>query len=230
MGEEEMKMRQQGGTFAKGLNGYKLFWIFFVGCFIGVVIETIWCLIVWQRLECRSGLIYGPFNPVYGFGAVVMTICLHWLSKKRDLYIFLGGGILGGAFEFLCSWIQELMLGTVSWEYSGTPFNLQGRTNLLYAFFWGILALVWVKNLYPLMSRWIEKIPRRIGKPLTWALIVFMTANMAVSAAAIARQTARRSGIPPQNAMERFIDRHYTDELLKIIYPNMISSEEKPQR
>lgn len=225
-----MKIRQQGGTFAKGLNGYKLFWIFFVGCFIGVVIETIWCLIVWQRFECRSGLIYGPFNPVYGFGAVVITLCLHWLCKKRDLYIFLGGGILGGAFEFLCSWVQEMMLGTVSWEYSGTPFNLQGRTNLLYAFFWGILALVWVKNLYPLISRWIEKIPQRIGKPLTWALIVFMTANMAVSAAAIARQTARRTGIPPQNAVDRFIDRHYTDELLKIVYPNMISSEEKPQQ
>lgn len=53
-------------SFAHGLNFYKLFWIFFVGCFLGVVIETLYCLVTRHRFESRQGLIYGPFNLVYG--------------------------------------------------------------------------------------------------------------------------------------------------------------------
>lgn len=39
------------------------------------------------------------------------------------------------------------------------PFNLGGRINLLYCFFWGIAAVVWFKILYPKISGLIEKIP-----------------------------------------------------------------------
>ena len=219
--------RKGSHSFASGLNGYKLFWIFFIGCFVGVVIETLWCLVMYHKLESRSGLIYGPFNPVYGFGAVVMTLCLYQLNKKRDLWIFAGGLVLGGAFEYLCSWVQEYLVGTISWEYSYLPFNLNGRTNLLYSFFWGLLALVWVKSLYPQMSRLIERIPNQWGKGITWVLVVFMALNMGLSAMAVSRQTERHSGAPAQSGIDRFLDRHYPDELLWRVYPNMLSARDK---
>ncbi|MBQ8333199.1 MAG: hypothetical protein IJX93_05440, partial [Clostridia bacterium] len=57
-------------SFAHGLNFYKLFWVFTIGCFIGVVIETFWCLLRYRKLESRKGLVWGPFNLVYGFGAL----------------------------------------------------------------------------------------------------------------------------------------------------------------
>ena len=60
--------------FAPGLGFYKIFWVFFLGCIIGVVVETLWCLATKFYIENRSGVIYGPFNPVYGVGAVVLTL------------------------------------------------------------------------------------------------------------------------------------------------------------
>lgn len=105
----------------------------------------------------RIGLVWRPFNLIYGFGAVLLTLCLYRLRRKNDRWIFLGGALLGGGYEYLCSWLQETLLGTVSWDYSEIPFNLNGRVNLLYCFFWGILALVWVKGLYPVCSNWIEQ-------------------------------------------------------------------------
>lgn len=215
-------------SFAHGLNFYKLFWIFFIGCFAGVVIETIWCLIVHSKFESRQGLIYGPFNPVYGFGALVLTVGLHWLSKKRDLWIFLGSVVLGSAAEYLCSWVQETVFGTLSWQYDAMPFNLNGRINLLYSIFWGILGLLWVKELYPRLSRLIEKIPNRWGIPLTWVLVVFMALNMAISGLAVARQTERHAGIPASNAFEVFLDEHYDDERLKKVYTNMVPADSSP--
>ena len=213
-------------SFARGLNFYKLVWIVLIGSVLGVILEELWCLVTQFRFQSRNGLIYGPFNLVYGFGALIMTLGMYWLRNKRDLWIFVGGFVLGSAFEYLCSYVQEMVFGTVSWEYSDMPFNLNGRITLLYSFFWGVLGLLWIKDFYPRMSRWIERIPRSWGVPLTWALIVFMLFNTAISALAVNRQTQRHEGHPPANQFEVFLDGHYTDELLSWVYPNMTYVED----
>lgn len=220
--EDNQKLTEEDKSFAQGLNFYKIFWVFFIGCILGVVIETLWCLVTRFKLESRSGLIYGPFNLVYGFGAVAITLSLYWLFNKRDLWIFSGGVIVGGAYEYLCSWMQEKIFGTVSWEYSQMAFNLNGRINLLYCFFWGILALIWVKQLYPVMSKWIERIPNRIGAILTWILLGFMIFNTTISGLVVERQTERREGIQATTSLDIYLDKHYPDDVLRRIYPNMI--------
>ncbi len=208
-------------SFASGFNFYKLFWIFFIGCIMGVVIETIWCLATGFHFESRTGLIYGPFNPVYGFGALFMTIALYWLKNKSDRWILIGGTIVGAAFEYICSWVQEMIFGTVSWDYSNYPFNLNGRICLLYSLFWGILALVWLKHIFPLMTKYIEKIPNSFGKSLTFVLLIFMIFNVLMSSAVVSRLVDRRNAVPVSNLFERYIDEKYPDERVNKIYPNM---------
>lgn len=222
-----MPLRTKEKSFATGINFYKLFWVFFIGSILGVVLETIWCMITLYKFQNRSGLIYGPFNLVYGFGNVIVTVSLYWLRKKRDLWIFLGGMLVGGGYEYLCSLTQQVIFGTISWDYSGMPFNIGGRINLTYCFFWGILSLMWVKHLYPLMSKFIEKIPNKFGVILTWILVVFMIFNTAISAAAVSRQSQRHLGVSAATSFEMFLDKHYPDEFLQKIYPNMIYVQKK---
>lgn len=62
--------------FARGCNGYKLLLICFTGSFLGVVLETLWCLVTTGRIESRAGLVYGPFNLLYGAGAMALTAFL----------------------------------------------------------------------------------------------------------------------------------------------------------
>jgi uncharacterized membrane protein len=209
------------------LNFYKLFWIFFIGCFLGVFVETIWCLLIKHTIESRSGLIYGPFNPVYGFGALLITICLFKIRYKRNHLVFICSMVIGIVFEYMCSLFQEITFGTVSWEYSRTFLNLGGRTNLLYGVLWGILGLAWVKVLLPVILMYIERIPKRIGMILTSALFIFMFLNITLSGLAIYRQSQRYKGNPATNSLTRFIDKKYTDAYLKRIYPNMILVEKK---
>lgn len=215
---------KQTDHFAKGLNFYKLFWIFFIGCFLGVVVETIWCLCTRGYFESRVGLIYGPFNLVYGFGALAMALGLHFLRAKRDLWVLLGGIFIGSVVEYACSVVQELMFGTISWDYSDFPFNLAGRINLLYCVFWGILAILWIKILYPIIAVWILRIPNRFGKILTWALLVFMIFNTVMSALAVDRWVMRIKGTAQasSNPVFEYFDRNYPDEKMSKIYANMI--------
>lgn len=214
-------------SFATGVGFYKLFWVFFIGCFAGVVIEVLFCIFVTEhRYESRQGLIYGPFNPVYGFGAVAMTLVLYLFRRKSETWIFLVGAIIGAIFETLCSVYQEYFLGTVSWDYSDSKFSLMGgRTDLVYAVFWGILAVIWIKFIYPFMSKWIEKIPNKVGIILTWILLVFMVFDCVISCMAVDRMVKRYNGTADDTAVGRFLDEHYPDEFLLKVYPNMIFTE-----
>ena len=208
--------------FAFGLCCGKLFWIFMIGNVVGFALETIYAIIVPPHLlEWRVSVVFGPFIMVYGFGAVALTLILRKMYNQKDFLIFLASMVIGGAFEYLCSFFQQAAFGMVSWEYSDSMLNISGRTNLLYSFFWGILGLVWVKDLYPFLSRLIQKIPKRVGKPLTVAVSLFMAADMAISAAAIYRQSERINNIPADNGVRVFLDTYFPDEFMKTIYPHM---------
>lgn len=208
-------------VFASGLCFYKLFWVYFIGSFLGVICETIYCLAVCGHFEIRWGVIYGPFNPVYGIGALIMTLVAYKVSHKRDLLIFLICMVLGGVCEYLCSFFQEKIYHTVSWDYSNTQFNFDGRTNLLYSFCWGILGIIWVKDICPKISKLIEKMPMKTGKILSNILIVYMALNILLSGLATWRQSQRFQGKPAQTWIEMTLDKYYPDDFLKVFYPNM---------
>lgn len=207
--------------FARGLNGYKLFLILFVGSFAGVVIELLWCFLRHGYFESRSGLVYGPFNLVYGFGALGLSLVLYNYRNRSAIYSFIGGFVTGSVVEYLCSFFQELMFGSTSWDYSAVPLNINGRICLLYSIFWGFLGVFWIKSVYPRFSVWVMKIPNSIGKTLVWLLLVFMIFNSVVSAVAVFRWSERVEGKAPGNAFESFIDKRFTDERMQRIYPNM---------
>lgn len=211
--------------FAFGLCFTKLFYLFMIGSVVGTILETIWALVVDGQFEFRVGMVYGPFIPVYGGGAAFLTIVLYKLYKLNDTLIYVIGAVVGAGFEYLCSWLQETILGTVSWDYSNTPFNLNGRTNLMYALIWGFLGLVWVRYLYPLAAKCIEKIPKRAGSILTTFLIIFMIFNSVMSIAAVWRWGERDDGVAAQSNFEVYLDKHFDDEKMELLFPNMQSTD-----
>lgn len=219
------------GFFARGVSFYKLFWVFFFASFLGAAVETLFMFLTRGELQNRSGVIYGQFSLVWGMGAVLFTVCFHRLSGKRDLCIFLAGAVLGGAYEYLCSWAQEILFGACFWDYSHIPLNINGRVSLFYSMFWGVAAVLWVKDLYPRMCALIGHIPNRVGRPLTWAVTLFMAFNILLSAAALARWDQRQLGAPPQNSVEVFLDRRFPDQRMYANYSTLtfIGTEEAKQ-
>lgn len=210
-------------VFAYGCSFYKIVLLFVIGSLLGDITETIFCRIragIWMS---RSSLVWGPFSIVWGFAIAAATLLLDKYKERSDRFLFFFGTFLGGLYEYVCSVMTELFFGKVFWDYSQIPFNLGGRINLLYCFFWGIAAVVWIKGLYPILSRWIEKIPMKWGKIITWLLIVFMSVNMAVSALALIRSDQRADGIPAQASWQKMMDQYFNDEKLKKIYPNALN-------
>ncbi len=206
--------------FAYGCGPDKLIWLFVMGAFLGDLVETVFCRFSMGRWMSRSSVVWGPFSIVWGLAIAAATLLLYRYKERSNFFLFAAGTCLGGVYEYLCSVFTELIFGKIFWDYSHIPFNLGGRVNLLFCFFWGLAAVVWMKLLYPRASCLIEKIPIKIGKLLTLVLVFFMCANMAVSCMALVRSGQRSQGIPPKSSWQKIMDERFDDGRLDKIYPN----------
>ena len=216
------KDEKEKQSFAHGLNYFKLFWIFYLGCLFGVIVETVWCIATNGYFEYRTALILEPLNPVYGIGAVLISVLFYKAKGWKNIFIFLLSAIVGGLFEAMCSLFQEFMFGTVSWHYSRQNLGVLGnRTSLVYCIFWGILGIIWVRILFPFLEHAIEKIPNKLGKIISIILSIYVAFDCLFSTGALLRQKERRNSIPPTTFVSVFYDNCFPDKVLKIFYHNM---------
>ena len=220
-GTEGVRVKAKEERFARGCGFFKLASLFILGAFLGDIVETVFCLATTGRLMSRSSLVFGPFSIVWGLACALLTWILYRYRDKSDRYIFVFGTILGGAYEYVCSVFTEMVFGTVFWDYSEIPFNLGGRINLLYCFFWGIAAVVWMKGVYPFLSRQIEKLPARAGRAVCSVLLVLLAADMLISALALVRYSERQTGSPEQTAVGQILDEYFPDEFIEKRYENL---------
>ena len=216
-------MRSKKSVFAKGYSFKKLFFIFVIGSIIGVLYEQLLNLvkvyfltgeIVW---DLRRGVLYGPFNPLYGLGA---TLVIYLLAKPNysNVKTFIYGGLLGGFLEYFISLLQEIFTHTTSWDYSHHFLNIGGRTTIPFILVWGAFTLIFVKIVYPFLSKWIEKIPVNIGNIIFYILLII---DMFISWTALFRSAMRRSNMEPITPLGRLYDKIYPDSILTKKFPNM---------
>lgn len=233
MGEQQTKsqkvaMRKKAVApkFAEGLSFEKLFFIFLICSVVGAIYEDILIYVMQGQWMLHRGVIYGPFNVIYGFGAALM--CWILLRKPyKDWQIFGLAALVGGVVEYALSFLQEVFTGTTSWDYSHQLLNLNGRTTIPIMLFWGLLGLLLVKVVYPLLSNLIEKIPVQFGETLYRVLLIFMIFDMLISWTAILRQNLRHQGVPPWTPVGEFYDGFYTGDYLRKYFPNMERSGPK---
>ena len=197
----------------------ELFWIFVIGALLGDVLETIFMYLTRGRWMSRSSLVWGMFSIVWGGALVLGTLLLHRDRNRSDSYLFLAGTLIGGTYEYICSVFTELVFGAVFWDYSHIPFNIAGRVNLLYCFFWGIAAVIWIKKLYPPLHNLLAIFYRWEHWVATSFIALFMAADILISCGALIRYDARSYEISPRSGIGVYLDKIYDDAAMEKIYP-----------
>ena len=102
-----------------------LYWLAF--SFAGWVWETGLSVVLRKRFEDR-GMLNGPICPIYGFGGLLVVVLLH--DVNNPLSLFLSSGVLACTLEYASSWAIEKLYHMRFWDYSGKPFNINGRVYL----------------------------------------------------------------------------------------------------
>ena len=231
--EEGMLGRDITGEGYIKLNFFNLFWVFMVSSMIGLVLEVIWHMVVVDPgvYQDRAGLLFGPFSPIYGFGAVLMTVALNRFYRKSPVIIFLVSAVIGGAFEYAVSWFMQMSFGAVAWDYSGArlfgvipdpvAWLCQGRTSTFFACMWGVLGLVWIKLCLPHLLEFINLMPWRMRYSLTATVAVLMFVNGAMTLGALDCWFARVSGIEATTPVEAWYGEHFDNAFMERRFQSM---------
>ena len=224
------------------LNFFNLFWVFVVCSVLGLIIETVQHMVVVDPgvYQDRAGMLFGPFSPIYGFGAVFMTVALNRFYKKNFALIFLVSAVIGGLFEFFVSWFMQTAFGAVAWDYSGfTIFGLfpdpiaaltGGRTSTLFMCMWGALGFVWIKFCLPWLLRLINRIPWQWRYAVTTVCTLLMLVNGVMTLQSLECWYDRESGLQPNSPVEVFYAKHFDNAYMQHRFQSMTITPEKTAR
>lgn len=151
-------------------NVQKIIVYFFIYAFLGWSLEVIYAMYV-QRTFVNRGFLFGPICPIYGFGALILIGSLRNVKGNKILK-FIIAVIAFSVFEYIVSYILEVLFNQRWWDYSNDILNLNGRISILYSLVWGILGIFFTEKLHPFVRKKVEKLSLSISKK-TQKIIIY---------------------------------------------------------
>lgn len=198
---------------------YKSVCVYLLGGLVGTVWETILNLCRGKGFVFCNGSLFTPFNFVYGFGALIIVLCLRNQSQIWKVYFI--GAVGGGFVEYLLSFLEEKLLGTRSWNYEGKLLNINGRTTLVYMAFWGLLCTVVIFLIYRPLSGWLDTLPVKPMMIFAIVATVILSLDLLVTVSAIFRYAERNAGKESLLWIAQVFDRLCNDDFMARRFPNM---------
>ncbi len=157
----------------------KIIMYFIVYSFLGWVMESVIKTVV-QKKPVNSGFLYGPFCPIYGFGAIIMFLFLQRF-KDNPILLFIIAFFVLSLWEYLVGWMLEKIFRTKYWDYTQNKFNIKGRVCLMNSLFWGFLGVVFIRYIHPFIIEKIDIIKTNDLLFLTVTLSIIMLVDLITS-------------------------------------------------
>ena len=119
-----------------------------------------------------SGILYGPWTPVYGFGIVLIVLIYNILNKTKVtginklLLLFIVSSISLSIIELIGGIAIEYLFHIESWSYKDLKFNIGDYIALEMATVWGICSIIYIYLVKPFTDKIIKRIPYYITIPI----------------------------------------------------------------
>lgn len=155
------------------------FFFFFLYAVIGWIVEVTYVFIIDKKLVNR-GFLIGPYIPIYGVCATIMTLYLTQY-KSNPLTVFILAMFICSFIEYMTSYYMEKLFKARWWDYSNQKFNLNGRTCLLNTFLFGILALVLIYIANPPLITLINKMDKNTLYIISTICLIIFIIDLVVS-------------------------------------------------
>ena len=150
---------------------------FFIYSILGFLLESTFNLIVIHHF--KSGILYGPWTPVYGIGAILTIIISNKIFKKlkttklkETIIVFLILSITLTLIEWIGGILIEKIFSIAMWNYKKFNFNIGKYISLEMALIWGIISIILIYFIKPLIDKIEKKIPKKLTITLSTLFII----------------------------------------------------------
>ncbi len=172
-----------------GFSIYELISLFFIYGFLGWCVEVAYC-----GLECgkfvNRGFLNGPICPIYGVGGVIVVVCLTPISDNIFV-LFVGSAILTTLLELVTGFALDKIFHARWWDYSDTPFNLNGYICLKFSLAWGLVCIGLMRFIHPVIFGLVKHFPHFIGMIILIFLAAVFAADCVITVVTINKLTKR---------------------------------------
>ena len=152
---------------------------FFIYSIIGWAVETLFVMLKTKKFVDR-GFLIGPYCPIYGWGAILMTL---YLTQYKDniLTVFILGVVICSVLEYLTSYFMEILFKTRWWDYSNKKFNLNGRICGENCLLFGLCGIIVIYLIHTNLEKLIISIPTNIFVSFTIILMIIFVVDNIIS-------------------------------------------------
>ena len=167
-----------------GISIFQAIVLFAIYSFMGWIIEAVYRSIS-QRQFVNPGFIYGPFIPIYGFGAafiIILEFLIHHWPLPIKLIVY---GIVLTLTEYFTGFTFEKIFKLKLWDYSDSRFNIHGRVSLLFSLCWTALALIFITFIHPAVLRYVQSLSGSFLRVISIVLLVYGATDFVFSIASI---------------------------------------------
>ncbi len=196
---------------------------FILYSFVGWAYESA-LFTVTERRFVNRGFLNGPFCPIYGSGALLITLLLSHTQLSIPA-LFLAAVVLTTTLEYLTAVVLENLFKAKWWDYSNFPLNFQGRISLPSSAVFGIMSVIQIKLIHPSVVTATAQIPMSAKQALLAAFIVYVLVDLTMTVRGVFVLNGRLSEI--QVAVNGFIGQRFkrAESITKSILSGFEDSE-----
>ena len=172
----------------KNFNIY--FFSFFIYCIIGWLYEVLLELFVYNHGFVNRGFLYGPYLPVYGFGAIILIFLLKNISYKKryikklnisPIITFILIFFITTVIEYFTGFMLDLILNIRLWDYTNKFLNINGLVCFSASFRFALGGTIFLYLLQPNFNKLINKIPIKTQNLIVFTLLTIITTDLLVT-------------------------------------------------
>ena len=138
---------------------------FFIYSILGYIFEMLFGFVTGAN-NPESGVLYGPWTPIYGIASILIIIISEKIFKnfhlkrwKETLIAFFIIVPVLMLLEWTGGVLIEIIFGFTFWEYNNYTFEVAKYTCFEMGLIWGIIAIVFIYIIRPFLDKYIKKIP-----------------------------------------------------------------------